>query len=225
MTDIERNIDIVTRLVDVVHEGQVRKGSGDPYSGHPKDVLVLVKSLFLSPFSPDQQTEAGIFGVDTLGNAYNFIVCSATLLHDAIEDGKWRDKPITMSILAGLLRFERACVENEAMLIAELVHQLTSLDKVGPVCVSDQNRAKRKELMRERVQFMSVPGIAIKACDRLDNTKKLSELEPKFALKYAQESIELFDILRVYLPKQHNHLHEAVMERQRELSLFVKENS
>jgi len=215
--NLKQVVDLATKL----HENQVRKGSGEPYIKHPIAVMHLVEKYFLSPFSPEQQETSGMSGVDTEHNAYHFVVCAAALLHDTIEDCG-----INVGGLVGQLLYpgESTITPNMAAIVGELVCQLTSLDKVSAKPISNQNRTKRKELMRMRVPFMSLPAIAIKICDRLDNTKDLASLGD-FGSQYARESIDLFTELQKALPNQYFTLHRAMTERLLELRDFIRETN
>lgn len=214
---MKRNLDEAYRVLSDLHKDQKRKGSGEPYEVHPKDVMALVEKYYLSPFTPEQQESSGMSGVDYKSNGYSFIVLCASLFHDAVEDSPHLKRRIDR--LAGLLVFEDVCDPNEAMLIADLVHQVTSLDKLGPNAVRDQNRKLRKNLMRARVPFMSEAARVIKTCDRLDNTKNMDDLDEDFRPVYARESVDLFNALLVGFPKQCTRLKELVHERTRELIL------
>ena len=101
------------------------------------------------------------------------LLCTA-VLHDVIEDTKHDFTDINM-------RFGER--------VANLVKELTNEDE-------DEPRAKRIAARNDKYFQMSEDAKVIKMCDRVDNLRTLSSLDPNFAKMYLQESKEMLQYMR-----------------------------
>jgi (p)ppGpp synthase/HD superfamily hydrolase len=181
-TQIRKAITLMERL----HEGQTRKHSDIPYSTHP----IAVANALLS----DEGYTFDNVPMHTHTEDRLMIGTIAALMHDVLEDSpQVKNRP---DKLVSLLIEECDLTPNQAALVTEIVMQVTSLDKIYSE-VESQNRKERKELMQQRVYFMSLPALIIKLLDRMDNLKTLHELGD-FADVYKEESkVLLSNILQM----------------------------
>ena len=102
------------------------------------------------------------------------MICAA-LLHDTVEDSDMK-----ISTIRGLF----------SMRIGDIVWELT--DNVE---LSTGNRAYRKRLALERLQFASPETQTIKLADLIDNTKSILAHDPAFAKVYMREKDDLLHVL------------------------------
>lgn len=98
---------------------------------------------------------------------------AAAYLHDVIEDCHSHSEEMLREIFSGK--------------VIDLVLELTSVKIPG------LNRAKQKEVDRERLRNASEEAKIIKMIDRLDNLNEMPDCD--FAAKYAQESLLLVDAI------------------------------
>ena len=101
-------------------------------------------------------------------------VIIAAALHDVLED-----TAVTYDVIK----------ENFGPVVADLVVELTDVKTEG-------NRAQRKAADRERLSKVSYEAASIKYCDLINNTKSISEHDPKFASLYLQEKRMLLQVMR-----------------------------
>ena len=108
----------------------------------------------------------------------NSDMLSAALLHDVIEDGgeNWTAEAL-----------------QECGINSETIQLVTEMTNVSSVERPDLNRAKRKEMDRERLAEASEECQLIKMADRLDNWRDCAPYDTKFAVQYALESAKLVD--------------------------------
>lgn len=102
------------------------------------------------------------------------LLCAA-VLHDVVEDTKYDFTDINM-------RFGER--------VANLVKELTNVDD------EDEPRAKRIAARNIKYFHMSDDAKVVKMCDRMDNLRTLSSLDPKFAEMYLQESKDMLECMR-----------------------------
>lgn len=102
------------------------------------------------------------------------LLCTA-VLHDVIEDTKHDFTDINM-------RFGER--------VANLVMELTNVED------KKESRVKRIAARNDKYFHMSEDAKVIKMCDRMDNLRTLSSLDPKFAKMYLQESKEMLQYMR-----------------------------
>lgn len=103
------------------------------------------------------------------------MICAAWL-HDTVED-----TPATLDEVERVFGFE----------VAALVEMLTDVSKP-----SDGNRAVRKAIDREHTAKASPQAKTIKLADLIDNTRSITEHDPKFAAVYLAEKALLLEVLR-----------------------------
>ena len=102
------------------------------------------------------------------------LLCAA-VLHDVVEDTKYDFTDINM-------RFGER--------VANLVKELTNVED------KKESRAKRIAARNDKYFHMSGDAQVIKMCDRIDNLRTLSSLDPKFAKMYLQESKDMVEYMR-----------------------------
>jgi len=102
-------------------------------------------------------------------------VIAAPMLHDVVED--------TSTTLEDL-----ALVFGDR--VAQLVSEVTDVSRP-----EDGNRVARKALDREHLAGASEEGQTIKLADLLDNSRTITEHDPKFAKVYMREKRELLGVL------------------------------
>ncbi len=101
------------------------------------------------------------------------LLCAA-VLHDIIEDTKHDFTDINM-------RFGER--------VANLVMELTNVED------KNETREKRIAARNDKYFHMSEDAKVIKMCDRMDNLRTLSSLDPNFAKMYLQESKEMLECM------------------------------
>lgn len=101
-------------------------------------------------------------------------VLTAALLHDTLED-----TDVTFDEIK----------DKFGLKVANIVQELT--DEYVKDKYPDLNRKERKRLELERLSKVSDDAKLIKAADRLNNIQDIAENDPKFAVKYLQESSNL----------------------------------
>lgn len=100
---------------------------------------------------------------------------AAALLHDVVED-----TDVTLDEVR----------QEFGDAVANLVDDLTDVSKP-----EDGNRATRKAIDRDHTAQASAAAMVIKAADLINNTKSITEHDPKFAKVYLKEKRALLDVM------------------------------
>lgn len=148
------------------HGSQVRKYTNEPYWNHPVAVANMV-SLY--------------------SNNHDYCV-EIALCHDLLED--------TACSQYKLYHTLRSLGYGNA----DSFHILKSVKELTDVYTSekypDMNRKERKQREAERLGKISVTAQNVKYADLIDNTKSIVEHDPKFAVKYLDEKVEVLNNMR-----------------------------
>lgn len=155
----------------LVHKGQVRKYTGEPYIEHPKLVAKIIHDYM------ELCDDIPLFAFDPIDYSK---MCCAALLHDTIEDTNATYEQIQK--LSG----------KE---ICDLVYWVT--DELTP---EDGNREFRKRKYLEKILESPYEAKCLKIADILSNIRNLAEVVPDddkdFAVKYIGEKEELVKALK-----------------------------
>lgn len=175
-------------IASVLHDGQVRKYTQEPYVVHCISVAETVLSVNKSP-----------------------LVVAAAMLHDVVEDVSL-DRIIDVAMVHStvphifqakaedyIMGFAPDCRTNRlsclsqwlGATVASLVEQVSD--------VSDHsmgNRAARKEIDRLHLSVASAEAKTIKLADLIDNTRSIVEHDAKFARVYMHEKQLLLPVLQ-----------------------------
>jgi (p)ppGpp synthase/HD superfamily hydrolase len=103
----------------------------------------------------------------------------AAVLHDVVED-----------TFVGIETIERRFGSGVSSLVFDLTDQFTH--KAYP----NLNRARRKELERERLSVIAPQAQDIKYADFIDNTRSIAARDPDFARLYLQEKEATLAVMR-----------------------------
>ncbi len=103
------------------------------------------------------------------------MICAAWL-HDVVEDTHVSLQQITAEFGDD---------------IAQLVSELTDVSRP-----KDGNRAARKQLDREHTRSASARAKTVKLADLIDNSRSITQHDPRFAKVYMAEKRELLNVLR-----------------------------
>lgn len=145
------------------------------------DSIKQVRKYTGEPYWVHTDSVAGI--VASVGGSEDMII--AAHLHDVLEDVTPLDKTGVYQAATIGVRFG----EHVLKMVWELTDEFTKESRPG------WNRAKRKEMERQRVGKISKESKTIKLADLIDNTASIVEHDKDFAVVYLREKLDLLPYL------------------------------
>lgn len=208
----QNKVELAKCYAHIAHDsiGQKRKYTGEPYHVHTDEVASIVASTF----SNEGQAASLLNGRG--GKIYSpseqdYMLCAAHC-HDIVED------VMTASTTPHLYDLY-AISDLFGNTVAALVNALT--DEYTKEAWPELNRARRKQLERERIEQTSPEAKTIKLADLISNTKSIVRYDKDFAQVYLREKFALLGCLAEGNPVLLQRATEQCLNAMREIGIKI----